>query len=159
MNEKHHTLDKIDKKVLLELQINARQPISSISKKTRIPRNVVKYRIDRLEKTGIIKGYAPLINTSLLGYNLYVYVGFSVINMNPEKEKEFLAFLVAHKNITYVAKNSGKWDFSVGICAKDYLHFDEILHEIRNRFNSIIKDFDVSPVVKDFKYDWVADLV
>jgi Lrp/AsnC family transcriptional regulator, leucine-responsive regulatory protein len=152
-------LDEKDKKIIRELQTNARQSISTIAKKTKLPRDVVKYRIKKLEENRVIRHYKAVIDPKVLGFNFYVYVGFTLLNLAPEEEKAFISFLSSNKNITYVAKNSGKWDFSIGICAHDYTEFDEVLHEIRKKFGSIIKEYDAAPVIKDYKYDWVSDLL
>lgn len=152
-------LDNKDKRIMLELQRNARQATSSIAKKTRLPRDVVVYRIKKLEENKVIRGYRAMIDPKVLGFKLYVYVGFSLFNINPGQEKLFVAYLTEHNNITYVAKNSGKWDFSVGICAQEYLEFDTVLRDIRKKFATIIKEFDVAPVIEDYKYDQIAQLL
>lgn len=152
-------IDDKDRKIIAQLQLNARQTITEIAKKTKLPRDVVKYRIKILEQSGVIRNYHALINTSLLGFNLYAYVGFSLLNIEPEEEKEFVSYLTSQKNITYVSKTASKYDFIIGICARDYIEFNEILTNIRKRFGKIIKEFDSAPIIKDYKYDWVSDLI
>jgi len=152
-------LDAKDKKILEQLQKNARQLISEIAKKTGLPRDVVQYRIKKLEENKVIRAYHTFLNPSKLGYPLYVYVGFSLYNITTEDEEKFLAFLKNHKNVIYVAKNSGKWDFSIGVCAKDYKEFDDILKEIRRKFSKIIKDYETMPVIQEYKYDYLVDLI
>ena len=43
-------VESADKKILVELIKNARQSISQIARKTKLTREIVKYRIDKLEK-------------------------------------------------------------------------------------------------------------
>jgi DNA-binding Lrp family transcriptional regulator len=152
-------LDEKDKKIIEQLQLNARQTISEIAKKSRLPRDVVKYRIKRLEQNNLIRQYHAFVNPALLGYPLYVYVGFALLNIKPQEEEIFINFLKSHRQIIYVAKNSGKWDFSIGVCAKDYADFDSILKEIRAKFLKVIKDFEILPVIQEYKYDWMVDLI
>lgn len=154
-----YKLDEKDRKIIFQLQTNCRQTIQEISKKTRLPREVVKYRIKKLEENQVVRKYHALIDYKKLGFNLYVYVGFSLVNTSPSDEEKFILCLQSQKNISYVAKNSGKWDFSIGVCAKDYNEFDVVLREIRNKFGSIIKEFDVAPVIQDYKYDMLSDLI
>lgn len=158
-NEGIYKLDEKDRKIIKQLQINARQTIKEIARKTHLQREVVKYRLKKLEESKVIRNYHALIDYKKLGFNLYVYVGFVLVNTTPLEEEKFVEYLNLQKNITYVAKNSGKWDYSIGICSKDYQEFDLILREIRNGFGKIIKEFDVAPVIKDYKYDWLADLI
>lgn len=152
-------LDEKDKKILEQLQLNCRQTIQEIAKKTKLPRDVVQYRIKRMEENNLIRQYHASINPSLLGYPLYVYVGFSLLNTKPEEENKFINFLKNKKQIIYVAKNSGKWDFSIGVAGKDYNDFDKVLKEIRQEFSKIIKDYEILPVIQEYKFDWMVDLL
>jgi DNA-binding Lrp family transcriptional regulator len=152
-------IDDKDRSIIKQLQTNARQTISQIAKKTRLPRDVVKYRIDRMEKNGLIKQYQAILDPLVLGYSLYAYVGFSLQNISPQEEKALIGFLVANKNISFVGKSSGKYDLLIAICARNYQEFDNILQGIRQRFGKEIKEFDATPLIKSYKYDWLADLV
>lgn len=152
-------LDKKDKKILEQLQKNARQTISEIARKTRFPIDVVKYRIKKLEKTGVIKFHHTSLNPIKLGYPLYAYIVFSLYNLKPEEEKSLISYLKLHPKIVYVSKNSGRWDFVIGICAKNYKDLDEIIRQIRAKFIDSIKDFEVIPVIEEYKYDWMVDLI
>jgi len=152
-------LDEKDKKILTELQTNCKQTITEISKKTKLPRDVVVYRIKKLEKEEVIRQHHTSLNPKKLGYPLYVYVLFSLYNITPNEEKKLVEHLKKHKNIIYVAKNSGKYDFTIGVCARDYLQFDEILREVRQKFAKSIKDIESLPTVEEYKFDWMADLI
>jgi DNA-binding Lrp family transcriptional regulator len=152
-------LDSKDKKILEQLQKNCRQTIAQIAKVTKLPRDVVVYRIKKLEQSKVIRAHHTMINPSKLGYPLYVYVFFSCYNLKPEQEKKFINYLKFHKQIIYVAKNSGKYDFTIGICAKDYLDFDGIIQKIRQKFADEIKDIENLPTVQEYKFDYMADLI
>lgn len=152
-------LDEKDKKILEQLQKNARQTIAEIAKNTKLPRDVVVYRIKKLEQLKVIRAHHTLLNPNKLGYPLYVYVLFSCYNIKPEEENKFINYLKSHKQIIYVAKNSGKFDFTIGVCARNYKEFDEIIREIRQKFTDVIKDIETLPTIQEYKYDWMVDLI
>lgn len=152
-------LDNKDKQIIEQLQKNAKQSVCEIAKKTNLSRDIVKYRIRRLEKHKVIRFYHAFLNPSTLGYPLYAYVNFVLYNLDPKEEDSFIQFLRQHPRMIYVAKFSGKWDVCVGVCAKDYRDLDDTLRDVRKRFLRFIKDFEVSPVVQEYKYDYMADLV
>lgn len=152
-------LDLKDKKIIEQLQKNAKQSISDIARKTKLPRDVVKYRIKRLEENKIIRFYHAFLNPSKLGYPLYVYVLFSCYNLKPEEENEFINYLRAQPQIIYVAKNSGKYDFTIGVCARDYMDFDDVIRQIRQKFANVIKDIESLPTIQEYKYDYMVDLI
>ena len=152
-------LDSKDKKILEQLQKNCRQTIAEIAKATKLPRDVVVYRIKKLEKNKVIRAHHTSLNPHKLGYPLYVYVLFSCYNIKPEEESKFVNYLKSNKQIIYVAKNSGKYDFTIGVCAKDYLQFDNIIRQIRQKFTDVIKDIESLPTVQEYKYDYMVDLI
>ena len=55
-------ISEIDRKIIYELILDSRQSYKSIGKKIHQSKNVVNYRIKRLEKQGIIKNYFTLID-------------------------------------------------------------------------------------------------
>jgi len=152
-------LDSKDKKILEQLQINARQSISSISKKTGLPRDVVKYRIKKLEENDVIRFYHAIINPAKLGHPMYTFVLFTLSNFDVNKEKEFIGFLKQHRKIVTVAKISGNWDIGLNICSTDFKDFDETMYEIRTKFSDIIKEFQVGSVIDEYKSDFMTELI
>ena len=152
-------LDSKDKKIIEQLQKNCRQTIAEIAKVTKLPRDVVVYRIKKLEQNKVIRAHHTMLNPIKLGYPLYSYVFFSCYNLSPEEEDKFIEFLVSHHNIIYVAKNSGEFDFSIGILAEDYMEFDGILRSIRQKFTDAIKEIKITPVIQEYKYDYMVDLI
>lgn len=152
-------LDSKDKLILEQLQRNCRRTIAQLAKATRLPRDVVVYRIKKLEKTKVIRAHHTMLNPHKLGYPLYVYALFACHNIKPEEETKFINYLKSQKQIIYVAKNSGKYDFTIGICAKDYMDFDEIIRNIRQKFSDVIKDIESLPTVQEYKFDDMVDLI
>jgi len=152
-------LDSKDKKIIEQLQINARQTIAQIAKKTKLPRDVIAYRINKLEEQKVIRSHHTFLNPSKLGYPLYAYVTFACFNLEPKQEEDFIKYLIAHKNTVYVAKTSGNYDFTVGVCAKDYLQYDSIITEIRRKFTNFIKDIAAQFTIQEYKFDWMVDLI
>lgn len=152
-------LDAKDKKILEILQKEARLPISKIAKKAGMPADSVKYRIRRLEKEGVIRFYHAALNPSLLGYPMFTYTLFSLFAMDETTEKQFINFLVDHPKITWVSKNSGKWNFIIGTCTKDFKEYDEVLNQIRTRFDKHIKEFETTSTIEEYKWDMMYQLI
>jgi len=119
-------LDSKDKKILELLSQDARMSISEISKKSKIQRDSVAYRINKLEKLNVIKFYTTILNPSALGFPIYSYVHIKLHNLDESLEKQFVAFLVANPQVTYVVKISGEWDYDITIAAKDLGNFTRI---------------------------------
>lgn len=131
-----------DRRVLYELDINSRQSYSQIGKKIKLPKTVVHYRINSLEKRGILKNTYAIINFTKLGFTQHkLYLKFHSLSM--QREKEIISYLINKKNVVWVTSCRGKWDLAVTIIAKDIVEFDKILEEIINNFGKFIMDKDI----------------
>ena len=156
---KREKVDKKDRAILEILQKNARASMSQISRKTGIPRDSINYRIKRMEKLKIIRFHHTLINPSKIGYPLYTAVQLSLYNFDDNTENAFVTYLMSIPRIVYVAKTSGKWDFMIAICSRDFKQFDDIMRSMRMRFSDIIKDYETSSVIQEYKYDFMYELI
>ena len=57
-------MDGFDKKILAQLQLNARQSVSAIAESVSLSRSAVSERIKRMEDSGEILGYQVICKTS-----------------------------------------------------------------------------------------------
>ncbi|MCK4476764.1 MAG: Lrp/AsnC family transcriptional regulator [Methanophagales archaeon] len=60
-------MDELDKRILRELQLDARKSFTQIAQKTGVTTATVSDRVRRLTEKGIICGYTAILNTSELG--------------------------------------------------------------------------------------------
>lgn len=152
-------LDHKDKKILETLDKNSRLSIADISRKTGIQRDSVLYRINKMKKQNVIRFFHAVLDPNTLGFPIYTFVNFVIHNLTKEDEKNFLGYLETHQNVVYVAKTTGKWDFTVNIAAKDLENFDEIMTQIRMNFSNIIKEYETASIIQECKYDHMVDLI
>jgi|SRR3989344_4022191 len=135
-------LDIKDRKIIHELEINARQPTTVIGRKVGLKPDIVAYRIRRLEKEGILKSTIGYINFHKLGYiDFGVYIGLRYGNQ--QKENQFIEYLKKHPNASYLARTGGSYSFIVGILAKDSISLYPIIKEIKNNFSDLIDQFEI----------------
>lgn len=71
MAENPIKLDKKDRKILYQLDIDGRQTLSQLGKKISLSKQVVDYRLKNLVKTSVISEFYTVINFSKLGYTQY----------------------------------------------------------------------------------------
>ena len=67
-------MDKIDKQILRELQLDSDKKVYQIAKKLQIPKSTVHNRIKRLEKDKIVQGYKAIVNPKKLGKGICALV-------------------------------------------------------------------------------------
>jgi Lrp/AsnC family leucine-responsive transcriptional regulator len=151
-------LTQKDKKILEQINKNARMSLADISRKTGIPKDSVLYRLRRMEREEVFR-YAAIINPLKIGLPIANVAYLQLVNFTPEKEKKLVAHIKTNPNIMYGAKLMGKYDFAVGFVARNMLEFDKILNEFKTNFGDIIKDFDIFSIVEEYKYDYLLDLI
>lgn len=137
------TLDKKDKQLLYMLDLDGRMTYSQLAKKTKMSKQLVKYRIERLEKEGFIKGYFTMVDTSKLGYTTF-RVYFKFRNIDPNKKEKIINFLKNQKNIWAVVLIAGKWDIALGISVRDIYEFYDIWDKILKEYLPQISDYKIS---------------
>jgi DNA-binding Lrp family transcriptional regulator len=136
-------LDKKDRDLLYLLDVNARQSFSQLARKTKMSKQLVKYRIERLESLGFIKGYFTMIDSSRLGFTTFrAYLKFR--NLTPEKKKKIIQYLREQKPIWAVVLITGKWDVALGIAVKDIYDFYDIWEKLLKDQLQYISDYKVS---------------
>jgi Lrp/AsnC family leucine-responsive transcriptional regulator len=70
-------IDSIDCKILAELADNAKSSFAEIGRKLSLHPNVVAYRVNKLERSGVIKDYTADVDLEKLGVAEQILVGAS----------------------------------------------------------------------------------
>jgi DNA-binding Lrp family transcriptional regulator len=78
-------LDIIDRKILKFLQEDARMTLTEMAKRLYITRNAVRYRIEPMEKEGLIEGYTTILNPMQSNNPILAFILFDVKPSNVVK--------------------------------------------------------------------------
>lgn len=136
-------LDAKDKKLLYEIDLNARIGTSLLGKKVGLSQEGVFYRLKRLERNKIVSGFITLVNFGKLGYTGYgVYARFH--NVDKNKKEKIFDELKHHDHIYWIADFSGGFDLAFAIIAKNVVHFNEILTHLMAKYGGFMKNFTVA---------------
>lgn len=146
-----YTLDKKDRAILYQLDLNSRQGFNQIAKKVGLSREVVQYRIKQLEKKGIIKGYQTMIDISKLGYiNFRFFIKFQ--QDTPGEENEIIEYFKQHPRFWWVDSPDGFRDLGVACWVNNIYEFFDIKEDIIKKFGQYIHDLDISIYSKFYIY-------
>jgi Lrp/AsnC family leucine-responsive transcriptional regulator len=86
----HTGIDAIDKKILRELNVDARLAIAELGRRIGLSPSATAERLRRLESLEIIRGYRADINLPALGYTITAFVR---LTCEGTRYKPFLKFL------------------------------------------------------------------
>lgn len=121
-------LDEKDRKILSELNMDARQTDSSIAKKVGLSKQVTNYRIQKLINRGVIQDFYTILDLGKLGFKSY-YVFLQLENIGGEQEKRLISRLVSEKYVGWVVSGTGRWDIVLLIYARNLSEFDRFLNQ------------------------------
>jgi DNA-binding Lrp family transcriptional regulator len=143
-------MDMTDKKILYLLHKNSRMPLVKIGKMVNLSKDAVNYRINKLQKEGIIKDFTIEINHGSLGFTIYtVFLRFRKVNQ--EEQATIITLLRKTPNVTYVARCSGNWDMWVELFVDSIARFDVILKDLINSIGADLKDYKTLITISEYK--------
>jgi len=135
-------LDLYDRKILFELDKNARTTTTQIGKKIRKSKQFVDYRIKKLEEMGILKGYVTVIDYSRLGY-MSMRVYFKFRNLSPKKQKEIEEQLAKGDEVWWLVTLEGVWDIGYAVGVKNPLDFYKYWDSVMKKYRRYIKNSSI----------------
>ncbi len=122
-------LDLKDCKILNEIEMNARINYSLLGKKTGLSKQVVKYRIEILEKKKVIQGYFAIIDLLKLGFSIHV-VYLKLQAISSKQQDLWQNQIDKHPAVMSTGKNAGEWDLTIVIKAQNNYELDKIFKQI-----------------------------
>ena len=126
-------IDLKDKKILFELDRDSRQSLSQIGKKVGVAKSIVSYRINRLQKLGIIKSYYTVVDLYKLGF-IAPRLHFVYQYVTPEVEKKIIDYFTNNKYTFIIVSTYGPFDLSVLFGLRDIRKLYAIWQEIQSKF-------------------------
>jgi len=145
-------IDKKDIEIIKILEEDGRIPILELAKRVKLSHETVRYRLNKLIKSGVIEKFIVRINKKKLGYSIYAVIMISTWNYTKEDWNEFLTYLMEHKNIVSVEKITGNYDLKIAFWAKNPEECDTISHSIKTKFSRIIKNWHSFIFTKQYKW-------
>ncbi len=136
-------IDTVDRKILTELDKNARISYSELGKRIRVAKETVKYRITQLEKKSIISGYYTVVNFSKLGFVMYrPYIRLQ--NTSPKIEQDVINYLLQSKSVAIFYKTSGPFHIALGNWARSPWEYEVFWLSFKQRFGQHVSEHHLS---------------
>jgi len=151
-------LDLKDRKILYELDIDSRQSFSQLGKKVGLHKDVVAYRVKKLQEKGIIKNFYLDINGYKFGYNkIKFYYNFQFIT--PEIKQEIIDYLVKSPYTDVVHSAEGQYDLVVICEVENIPNFYNIWNGVINRYRDYFSNqiLCIHNNLTEYKRDFLLD--
>ena len=133
-------VDLKDRRILHELDHNARIPFSKLGRKIGLSESVVRYRVDRLLSSGVLRGFLTFIDSPKLGYHFHtLFIKLKVIS--EAKERDIIERLKRHPSVCWLCSTSGPYHLIVSMLVRDAHHLLDVQNDIaRIVENCIVED-------------------
>ena len=141
-------LDKIDQKIIEILNKNARTPSKEIASELRKTGNdvsdrTIRKRIERLEKSGIIKGYkAVLSDVSEISEYEAVFMKFKPTKSLDSIKEAITKHVTSLPDYLFIADMEGEWNMLVVM--KVETHKNHPTSKIVEKFSEQVIDYRIS---------------
>jgi Lrp/AsnC family leucine-responsive transcriptional regulator len=112
-------LDRIDRKILIELQRDGRTSISQLARDVHLTVTPTLERVRRLEAAQYIDGYVARLNPRKLGLGLLAYVEVLLDRTTPDAFDRFKSAMLAYDEVMECHMVAGGFDYLLKVRVKD----------------------------------------
>ncbi|MGM9892451.1 Lrp/AsnC family transcriptional regulator [Limosilactobacillus sp.] len=124
-------MDKIDRKIINLLQMNARASLKELSKECFISSPAIAARINKLEKAGVINGYHSTIDMEKIGFHVRAFIQ---VQLEPRQKKEFYPYVQSIPNVVECNCVTGDYSEIMEVVFPSTTDLDDFINIIQQRF-------------------------
>ena len=142
-------MDEIDQQILMILQQDGRLSGADIGRRVNLSQPAVSARIQRLERSGVIKGYTAVVDPAQLGLNIHAVVRLRTSNARIGEALELFEKL---DEVTATYRLTGEDCFLLDVHTQDAVALERIVDAI-GRFGPVstslvLRDYPKKPLAQ-----------
>jgi Lrp/AsnC family leucine-responsive transcriptional regulator len=111
--EQDKPLDKVDRRILRELQADGRLSNTELARRINLSTTPCAERVKSLERRGLISGYTARLNPHMLGLELLVFVEINLTRTSPDMFDEFRQAVIKLPQVLECHLVSGNFDYLI----------------------------------------------
>lgn len=132
------TLDRLDIRILQELQRNGRITNAELADRIGLSATPCARRVKQLEEAGLIDGHVVLLNASKLGLKLTALVQISMDRHTPDRFERFEAEISRHPEVVECLLITGQSaDYQLKVVVTDMEQYQEFLLNTITRIEGV----------------------
>lgn len=112
-------LDKIDIKILNELQRSGKIPNTELAARVNLSPSPCLTRVKRLESSGLIQNYVAVLDSRQLGLELNVFISISLKAQNRTFLRDFEDRICSHDEVMECYLMTGEADYLIRVVMSD----------------------------------------
>ena len=130
-------LDAIDRRILTELQVNARVSNAELAEAVGLSPSPCLRRVRALERAGVIKGYAALLEAAAVGLPISVFVQVTLERQIERALEAFETAILDRPEVMECYLMTGDADYLLRIVVSDLTAYERFLKEHLTRVSGV----------------------
>lgn len=143
------SIDELDTKILSILTVDARRSLAEIADDLDSTIATIKYRINNLQKNGVIKGFRTDINIAKIGYDIY---RVNIFLKDYNKRGEIIDFIKQDPHLMFIDTYTSDADLEIELHVENIDQFNTIMKSINHHFPQAIRNYNYINIVKYHKF-------
>jgi len=132
-------MDATDRKILSELQLDARLTVTELAGRVRLSLSPAHRRLRDLERSGVISGYRARLNPEAVGLAFEALVFVVMRDGGREKLDAFESAVTALPNVIHAHRLFGDPDYLLRVVAVDLDAFRQLYDERLSALPGVLK--------------------
>lgn len=130
-------LDHIDRKIIVSLQGDGRMTVNELAEKVGLSPSPCARRLRLLEKQGIIKGYAAVINQEKVGLPVSAFASIKLERQREEELDRFAGAVARWPEVVDCYLMTGQRDYLLRIVVKDLQAYEQFIKNKLARLDGV----------------------
>lgn len=122
-------MDKIDREILAALQDDARATITELADRVRLSISRCQRRLRELERSGVIRGYRPVLEPAALGLGFEVLVFVTLQKEDGSTIGTFDTAVQKIPNVVQAQRLFGETDYMLRVLTADLTSYQLLLEQ------------------------------
>ncbi len=101
-------------------------------------------------KSVLIINFVTLIRPTAFGFIQYIF--YIRLQYLTKENEDFIENFIKTLSLSWFAKSVGKWDYIVGVFAKDINELNKTKYEVYSKISHYIADFNINSTVQVYQY-------
>ncbi|MCB9195376.1 MAG: Lrp/AsnC family transcriptional regulator [Flavobacteriales bacterium] len=130
-------IDKIDLKILKELQENSKITNIELSKKIGLSAAPTLGRVQKLEKSGLIQSYHAQVNKEMVGLGFSALIQVSLTRQISNAMQNFIKQINEIESVVECYQLTGNFDYQLKVVVPDIPAFDRLITDRLSKIEEI----------------------
>jgi Lrp/AsnC family leucine-responsive transcriptional regulator len=127
-------MDNIDKKIIKELQLNARISNEELAEKVNLSASPCLRRVKKLEQSGVLTGYTAVVDQQLCGLGMNVFLSVRLEKPDKQIMQNFEQAIAQLDEILECYLMTGNRDYLLKVVSNDLKSYEAF---IRDKFSNL----------------------